>query len=175
MVMGAEAPPAEQPQNIILMGWDGCHRDHVKALLKEDKRPNILFIMTDQQFGDAMSCRMGKQYLSTPVMDDLAAGGMLFTRAYSANPLCMPLRNSLFTGRYYRMIGKVDARIGKVLEALRKAGQEDRTLIVLTSDHGECAGAHGFNQKTVLYEESARVPLVISCKGKTAPGVLRQS
>ena len=31
-------------------------------------RPNILFIMTDQQFGDAMSCRMGRQYLSTPVM-----------------------------------------------------------------------------------------------------------
>ena len=39
-VMGADAPPADVPQNIILMGWDGAHRDHIKALLKEDKLPN---------------------------------------------------------------------------------------------------------------------------------------
>ena len=64
------------------------------------KRPNILLIMTDQQFADVMSCRMGRQYVHTPAMDSLAASGTLFTRAYSSNPLCMPLRNSLFTGRY---------------------------------------------------------------------------
>lgn len=63
-------------------------------------RPNLVFVMTDQQSGDAMSCRMGRQHLHTPTMDSLAANGMLFTRAYSANPLCMPLRASLFTGRY---------------------------------------------------------------------------
>ncbi len=306
-------------------------------------KPNIILIMTDQQFGDAMSCRMGTQYLRTPVMDSLASKGMVFTRAYSTNPLCMPLRHSLFTGRYphetavtrnecppggvdprecvpmgiyfrkagfetaycgkwhlcfherdagvhgfeilgtrakddhdaktaeaavrflgrghdkpfllvvsflnphnicewarrgaglkqrlscgeigtpppsdqlppapanlappknepdgmtlirrgyhasdkfpvgrftaedwrkqrwgyYRMIEKVDAEMGKVLDALRKAGLEDNTVILFTSDHGECAGAHGFNQKTVFYEESVRVPLVIAWKGKTAVG-----
>jgi arylsulfatase A-like enzyme len=69
---------------------------------------------------------------------------------------------------YYRMIEKVDGEIGNVLEALRQAGLEDQTVIVFTSDHGECAGAHGFNQKTVLYEESTRVPLIISYQGKTA-------
>jgi len=69
---------------------------------------------------------------------------------------------------YYRMIEKVDAEIGKVLAALREAGLEDNTLIVFTSDHGECAGAHHFNQKTVLYDESARVPLIISRKGTSA-------
>jgi predicted AlkP superfamily pyrophosphatase or phosphodiesterase len=36
-----ETPAADAPQNIILMGWDGCHRDHVKALLKEGKLPNL--------------------------------------------------------------------------------------------------------------------------------------
>jgi hypothetical protein len=40
VALGADVPPAEQPQNIILMGWDGCHRDHVKALLKEGNLPN---------------------------------------------------------------------------------------------------------------------------------------
>jgi hypothetical protein len=40
--MAADTPPApDTPQNIILMGWDGCHRDHVKALLKADKLPNL--------------------------------------------------------------------------------------------------------------------------------------
>jgi arylsulfatase A-like enzyme len=298
---------------------------------KSTDRPNVLFIITDQQFADAMSCRMGKQFINTPAMDSLAKSGILFTRAYAANPLCMPSRNAMFTGRYphetgvtrnahvkfdaaefvdlgtyfhragyetayfgkghlsfklnkqfetrelparndghdketltstlkflgkphhrpflcvvsfmnphnvcelargqkllpdgpvgtapapekcppapanlapqqdepdtmtimrrgyhashkfpvgnftpdqwrqlrwgyYRLIEKVDAQIAEVLDALRKAGQEDNTVIVFTSDHGECAGAHGFNQKTVLYEESARVPLIISYKGQT--------
>jgi hypothetical protein len=58
-------------------------------------KPNILFIITDQQFADAMSCRMGTQFLNTPTMDHLARSGMLFTRAYSANPLCMPFRRKV--------------------------------------------------------------------------------
>ena len=111
-----------------------------------ERRANVILIMTDQQFGDAMSCRMGSQYLHTP--DDW--------------------RRQRWG--YYRMIEKVDAEIGKVLEALRKTGQEDNTLIVFTSDHGECAGAHRFNQKTVFYEESARVPLIVAWKGHTAAG-----
>ncbi|MCH5377958.1 MAG: sulfatase-like hydrolase/transferase, partial [Planctomycetes bacterium] len=68
---------------------------------------------------------------------------------------------------YYRMTELVDREIGRVLEALRKAGLEENTLIVFTSDHGDCAGAHRWNQKTVLYDESARVPLIVSWKGKT--------
>jgi choline-sulfatase len=288
--------------------------------------PNIVFIMTDQHSADALSCRMGDRYLKTPALDRLAARGTFFSRAYTPNPLCMPARNSIFTGRYphetgitdntkttldaaefvtmgthfrqagyrtayfgkwhlaydegatkshgfetletghidaenaalatkflgkkhdqpfllvvsflnphnvceiargqelnngpigeppalaeklppapanlapprdepdtmtriragyhanpqfpvgnfnpkmwqalrwgyYRLIEKVDAEIGKVLDALQAAGLEENTLIVFTADHGECAGAHGFNQKTVLFEESARVPLIVS-------------
>lgn len=300
---------------------------------KAQGRPNVLLIMTDQQYAQAMSCRMGGQYLKTPAMDSLAGTGMVFSTACSANPLCMPARNSMFTGRYphetgvtkneqvrydpaefvnlgdyfsragyqtayfgkrhlcfaveksfqvtakeskknhdisttegaveflsrkhdrpflavvslmnphnvcelardqalpdgpigsppapdqcppvpanlapqqdepdtmtilrrgyhaspsfpvgnfsvakwrqlrwgyYRLIEKVDAQIGQVLAALRKSGLEENTLIVFTSDHGECAGAHGFNQKTVFYEESVRVPLIVSGKGVTAAGV----
>jgi len=311
------------------------------------RRPNLLLIITDQQFAEAMSCRMGQQYLHTPAMDGLAAGGLLCTRAYSANPLCMPLRNSLFTGRYphetgvtsnddkqpldpqkfpcmgtyfrnagyataysgkwhinfnprdqqthgfeiftekspgghdagvtagaakflaqphakpfllvasylnphnicewarrlagreqtltcgeigqppalaqlppppanlappahepdgmtlmrrayqvdsgmfpvghftvddwrkqrwgyYRMIEKVDAEIGQLLAALRQTGLAENTLIVFTADHGECAGAHRFNQKTVFYEESARVPLLVAWPGRTPVAVSDQ-
>ncbi len=70
------------------------------ALAAPSSKPNILFILTDQQFADAMSCRIGDHYLRTPNMDSLAASGMLFSRAYCPNPLCVPSRTSIFTGRY---------------------------------------------------------------------------
>ncbi len=300
------------------------------------RRPNILLLMTDQQSADAMSCRIGDRYLHTPAMDGLAAEGTLMSRAYCANPLCMPSRTSTFTGRYphqtgvlanernsldaarfplmgkvfqaagydtgyvgkwhlplaksdkathgfgfmaniknngadpasgkpaaefirknrrrpfllvtsfvnphnicewargqklpegpigrppppgqcpprvpnhgppaketdimalmrrsyqaswvfpvadfddakwrqyvwayYRMIEMVDAEIGRVLDALRQSGQEKNTLVVFTSDHGDCQGAHGWNQKTVFYDESSRVPLILRQPGVTVPG-----
>jgi choline-sulfatase len=310
----------------------GCHGPSRKDMrdARSCKNPNVLFIMTDQQFTDIMSCRMGTQYINTPAMDSLAKNGMLFPEAYTANPLCMPARNSIFTGRYphetgcqnntegtldpaefpsmgvyfknagydtgyvgkwhlwykskdkqshgfdvtavlygnghddeipasaiefmkkdrekpfllvvsfsnphdvcqlarhqalpsgpippvppkgqlpplksnmappthesdtmalirksyhntstfpvgnydedewrrlswgyYRLVEKVDTLIGKVLEGLKESGQLDNTLIVFTSDHGDCHGAHRFNQKTVFYEESARIPLILSYK-----------
>jgi arylsulfatase A-like enzyme len=300
------------------------------------RQPNILIVMTDQQFADAMSCRIGQRYIRTPAMDSLAATGTLFSRAYCPNPICVPSRTSMFTGRhssetgvltndltpidpqrfpmmgsifqragyataytgkwhvpyperdpsvhgfrilprergsrddaiaasaaeflrttrsepfllvasfvnphnicewargdklpdgdigtppavgqcpplvsnhepqrnepdglalmrksyhntrmfpvgnfnakkwreyvwaYYRMIEKVDALIAQVLRPLRESGQEERTLVVFLSDHGDCQGAHRFNQKTVFYEEASRVPFILSYKGVTRPGV----
>jgi arylsulfatase A-like enzyme len=300
------------------------------------KPPNILIVMTDQQSWDIMSCRIGSRYLRTPYMDSLAESGAVFTRAYCANPLCVPSRTSMFTGRYppetevlindttpidherfplmgtlfqkagystayfgkwhlpyrearpethgfqlvnpgrlkgdtavaeaaarflrekprepflavvsfvnphdicqwarseplpngdigsppppeecpplrpnhgpqkdepdimvlmrrsyqsspmfpvgnftpgkwrqylwayYRLVEKVDGLIGQVLTALRDAQLEERTLIVFLADHGDCQGAHGWNQKTVFYEESARVPFILSYKGVIRPQV----
>ncbi len=61
------------------------------------ERPNLLFIMTDQQRFDAMSCA-GNPVLETPNMDRLAAEGVMFRNAYSANPVCVPARAVLLTG-----------------------------------------------------------------------------
>jgi choline-sulfatase len=71
---------------------------------------------------------------------------------------------------YYRMIEMVDEQIGRVLRQLRESGFEENTLVVFTTDHGDCQGAHGWNQKTVFYEEAARVPFIVSWKGVTRPG-----
>jgi arylsulfatase A-like enzyme len=291
-------------------------------------KPNILIIMTDQQFADGMSCVMGKKYLNTPHMDSLAANGVRFTRAYSPNPLCMPMRTSMISGLYphqtgvqtnnggsinsddtptmgtlfqnagyrtgyfgkwhirlkgdkgfdnftdkpaqantsgivrflkqehdrpflavasflgpheicqwarkeripgspldkvppleqrppmrknstppknetdimahmrksyqahrlfpvgnyteddwqrqiwgyFRLIERVDGLVGEVMQALRESGQEENTVVVFLSDHGDCHGAHRWNQKTVFYDESARVPFIISHKGKIQRG-----
>ena len=299
-------------------------------------RPNILIITTDQQFAESASYRIGKKYIHTPNMDLLAAAGMVFTRAYCANPLCVPSRGAMFTGRYptetgimdnddrtkvhldpvkfpmmgkifrdagyetayygkwhltvpekqqeihgftkfdtkmedpqtalnvaaflrakhdapflmmasflnphniaewsrgqklplgevgtpppiselpplrpnsapqanepdivdtirksyqaapmfpvgqfdekkwreyiwayYRLIEKVDKEIGVVLQALRETGLDKSTLVVLSADHGECMGSHGWNQKTILYEEAARTQFIMSLPGVIKPG-----
>jgi arylsulfatase A-like enzyme len=308
-------------------------------------RPNILVIVTDQQFAEVMSCRMGNEFIKTPALDELTSRGAFFTSAYCAFPLCGPSRNSMFSGLYphrvrwkpvhdhpshylgrylldagyetaysgkselhakdvaehgfetilapmgvptrktalanggwdawaaseaigfiarphekpfllvasflnphnvcewsrrlagqegtldcgeigeppppeqlppapanigpqadepdgmtlmrrgfqanrlfpvggytvddwrrhrwgyYRMVELVDREIGRVLKALREAGLEDETLVIFTSDHGECAGAHGWNQKSVPYDESTRVPFIVKWNGRTPAGI----
>ena len=62
-------------------------------------KPNVLFIMTDQQSYHMMSC-MGNEGLHTPNLDKLAQRGYRFNKTYVSNPVCMPSRFSLITGRY---------------------------------------------------------------------------
>ncbi len=298
------------------------------TVAKPEEKPNIVIIMTDQQFADAMSCVMGNEYLNTPNMDRLAEKGVLFTRAYSPNPLCMPMRTSIVTGRfphetgvlsndkkeldvsknifmgkvfkdagyetgyfgkwhislpedqkeihgfdvifpksnldaepavkfikqkhdkpyfafasflspheicqwarkeelpggpigelpllenlpplktnfdnpvnetdimafmrksyqanqrfpvgdytdadwrrliwgYYRLIERADDFVGQITAALKESGQEENTIVVFLADHGDCTGSHHWNQKTVFYDESSRVPFIIKWEGKT--------
>jgi arylsulfatase A-like enzyme len=60
--------------------------------------PNIILILTDQQSANMMSCA-GNKYVKTPNMDRLAAGGVRFERAYCTNPVCVPSRVSMMTGK----------------------------------------------------------------------------
>ena len=62
---------------------------------------------------------------------------------------------------YYRLIEKVDARIGMILDTLTASGKDRNTLVVFSSDHGDGTSSHRWNQKTLFYEEIARVPLIV--------------
>lgn len=64
---------------------------------KQDDRPNLLFIITDQQRFDAMS-NAGNTVVDTPNMARIAAEGVMFQNAYTANPVCVPARASFLTG-----------------------------------------------------------------------------
>jgi len=301
------------------------------------KRPNVLFLISDQISNDAISSTVGDKWVKTPNIDKLRARGMYFTRAYVSNPLCVPSRTAMFTGRYpvetgiqtndkvlidakrykclgtifreagystgyfgkwhimlpetekaveqhgfehmasevvdvetaahvceymsekrdgpffavasflnphnicewargqygkmdqgaipeapaaelcpplranhgimkdepeimgvmrqayhnsplfpvggfddakwrqyrwayYRLVERVDGLIGKVLDHLKEAGLEEDTLVVFTGDHGDCQGAHFFNQKTVLFEEAQRVPFVVAYPRRVKAG-----
>jgi choline-sulfatase len=71
---------------------------------------------------------------------------------------------------YCRLTERVDAQIGRVLTALRKAGLLDNTLVIMTSDHGDMDSSHRLEHKTVLYEEAVRIPMIVSCQGRAQAG-----
>ena len=63
---------------------------------------------------------------------------------------------------YYAAVSYMDAQVGKVLAALRETGQEDETLIVFTSDHGEMLGDHGYFRKCEPFEGAANIPFLVA-------------
>ncbi len=63
------------------------------------RRPNILFITTDQQRWDSLSL-YGRAGYRTPNLDRLAAEGVCWDRAYCPSPVCTPARVSMITGQY---------------------------------------------------------------------------
>ena len=90
----------------------------------DERRPNILMIMTDQQRWDALGCVGG--WVETPNIDRLAAEGVRFSNAYTNAPMCIPARISLATGRYphhQHEWGKQPAELRQTwMQAVRDAG-----------------------------------------------------
>ena len=66
---------------------------------------------------------------------------------------------------YYASVTYMDQQVGRLLDALDRLGQRENTIIIFTSDHGYNLGEHTMWQKLSLFEESARVPLLISAPG----------
>jgi arylsulfatase A-like enzyme len=88
-----------------------------------ETRPNILFIMTDQQHARMLSCA-GDRWLNTPAMDCLARDGIRFEKAYCTNPVCVPSRISMATGVMSCRLGADDNDLGsKVAELPREVDE----------------------------------------------------
>ncbi len=71
---------------------------------------------------------------------------------------------------YHASITFADAQVGRVLDALEENGLAENTIVLFTSDHGYHMGEHGHWQKTTLFENATRVPLILAGPGVTAKG-----
>jgi len=74
-----------------------------------------------------------------------------------------PSRDELHRMRayYYANVEMIDREVGAILDTLETRGKMDNTIIIFTSDHGDCLGDHGLSQKWAVYEEVTKVPLII--------------
>lgn len=70
---------------------------------------------------------------------------------------------------YYAIITHLDAQIGRILEALDRSGEAERTWIFFTADHGLAVGQHGMFGKQNMYDHSLRVPFIVA-----GPGVAKR-
>ncbi len=71
---------------------------------------------------------------------------------------------------YYAMCEQLDRLCGRILDELERSGLADNTLVVYCSDHGDMLGAHGCWFKSIYYEGSASVPLILRWPGRIMPG-----
>ena len=95
----------------------------------------------------------------------------LFQRAYyegghSGLPLKTEADWRRMIANYWGLCSLVDTHFGRILKTLEDCNLMDETIIVYTSDHGDMMGSHRLLAKCVMYEEAARVPLLIRLPGQ---------
>jgi arylsulfatase A-like enzyme len=76
--------------------------------------------------------------------------------------------------RYLGLVTLIDQSIGAILGCLEQFGLSDNTIVVHTSDHGDSLGAHHLFGKEVMFEEAARVPLLVRLPGHRRAKIVSQ-
>lgn len=66
---------------------------------------------------------------------------------------------------YHAIVEEHDENVGQVIQALKESGQYENTLIIYSADHGELLRAHGAFEKSSMYEDSIRIPLIVKLPG----------
>jgi arylsulfatase A-like enzyme len=96
-------------------------------------------------------------------LDDVpaAAAGMENFRRYGMSTL----QQKQALAAYYSSVTYMDEQVGRLLDALDRLDLRRNTVVIFTSDHGYNLGEHNCWQKLSLFEDSTRVPLIVSAPG----------
>lgn len=87
------------PRKITRRGFLGTAAFAPAVIAAAADRPNILWLMTDEQRPDSLAC-YGSPWASSPHIDKLAEDGVLYESAYTPAPVCVPARSCMLTGNY---------------------------------------------------------------------------
>jgi arylsulfatase len=71
---------------------------------------------------------------------------------------------------YLANVTMIDERVGRILETLERRGYLENSIIIFTSDHGDCLTDHGHSQKWTMYDTITRVPFIVWAPGRFAGG-----
>lgn len=128
--------------------------------MSAESRPNIVFILTDQQRFDTIRA-LGFDHMDTPNLDRLVQRGTSFTKMYVTSPSCAPSRASLFTGTYPHTNGVM--RNGEPwpwswVTLLNRAGY--RCVNVGKMHTNPVEGAFGFHERHVVENKDRAHPNV---------------
>ena len=69
--------------------------------------------------------------------------------------------------QYFGMVSHIDHQVGRLLDAIRRLGQWDDTVVIVTSDHGEMLGDHGLKEKLGYWEQSYAIPCIVRDPSRT--------
>ena len=72
-----------------------------------------------------------------------------------------PDEGARMRAQYFGMVGHIDHQVGRLVDAIRRLDQWDRTVVIVTSDHGEMLGDHGLQEKLGYWEQSYAIPCIV--------------
>ena len=130
------------------------------------KRPNVLVFITDQQRYDHVGF-MGNEVVRTPNLDSIADRGMVFDNSWVANPVCMPNRSTMMTGRMPSAHGVIfndrslESNASTFVRQLRSAGYNTGLL-------GKSHLQHGMSMNSVVASELGPVATELLAPGWNA-------
>jgi arylsulfatase A-like enzyme len=104
------------------------------------------------------------------VRDRFRSGSDAYAASDLARPRALDDPAALAAARgqraaYLGLVAFIDHNVGLLLQALARKGWAENTLVVFTSDHGVNLGDHGIGGKRFYYEQSVKVPLIVSGSG----------
>lgn len=71
---------------------------------------------------------------------------------------------------YYANVTMIDKQVGDIMDVLERRGVLEDTVIIFTSDHGDCLTDHGHSQKWNMYDSTVRIPAIVCWPGEIAEG-----
>lgn len=149
------------------------HQEHPWVLYINFLEPHMPFYSCRDGQYDPEQVPLPENYIAPPGSDAALRARLLAAKyksvGYDGQRLQTEQDWKELTARYWGMNSLIDTHVGRILQALDQTGQLDDTIVVWTSDHGDMMASHRIMGKGLMYEESARVPLVIRLPGQSQP------